>query len=95
MGTLKYFLVLVMLSMSKCSIEGSSAFDDTEHEDVYDDVYDVIEGEWNTTQSTANISTPQTMIDDILPTTTEHNTTPTYKIFYIPLFYLFHEMYNY
>ena len=94
MGTLEYFLVLVMLSMTKCSIEGS-AFDDT---DVYDDddVFDdVIEGEWNTTLSTANISTAQTMIEDILPSTTEHNTTPTYKIFYIPLFYLFHEMYNY
>ena len=85
MGTLEYFLVLVMLSMTKCSIEGS-AFDDT---DVYDDddVFDdVIEGEWNTTLSTANISTAQTMIEDILPSTTEHNTTPTYKIFYIPLF---------
>ena len=79
-----------MLSMSKCSIEGSSAFDDTEHEDVYDDdVYDdVIEGEWNTTQSTDNISTPQTMIEDILPTT-EHNTTPMYKIFYIHSSFLF------
>ena len=77
-----------MLSMSKCSIEGSSAFDDT---DVYDDddVYDdVIEGEWNTTQSTDNISTPQTMIEDILPTT-QHNTTPMYKIFYIHSSFLF------
>ena len=77
-----------MLSMTKCSIEGS-AFDDT---DVYDDddVFDdVIEGEWNTTLSTANISTAQTMIEDILPTTTEHNTTPMYKIFYIHSSFLF------